>query len=102
MGDEFSNEVVMRVAGMLLLASSALAIVGTWGLAWLGSRLRIPRDIQFAIIWILAIIPCVAFVVSCVSMPGKYNIRMDLLIYPCILAVVVANAVGVTMSMRKS
>lgn len=101
MNDEWSSEIVMQVAAWLLLISSPLAISGAWFVPLLGRVLHIPLDIQFAIIWIMAVIPCLAFVASCVMMPIKYNIRLDLLFYPPILAVVLVNALGVTLLMRK-
>lgn len=87
-----TNEEIMHTAGTTLLVGSAISILVSCLNLWIGLLKAIPLGVRLHIIAILAVIPCIAFIVSCVYMPEKYNIRLDLLIYPQILFVVIISA----------
>lgn len=87
-----TNEEIMNIAGTTLLASSAVSILVSCLNLWIDLLKAIPLGVRLHIIAVLAFIPCIAFVVSCVYMPEKYNIRLDLIIYPQILFVVIISA----------
>jgi hypothetical protein len=91
------NERAMRVAATLIPVSAAVAMIGARSVR----RLRLPRSILVAMIWGLAILPGEMFVMNCVFMPSKYNIRVDLIIYPEMLMTVVRNAMEAMLELGK-
>ncbi len=89
------NESVANFAGIATLILIPVAVIGP--------KLNVLQGIiRPGFIWALALAPVFSFLLSCIYMPARMNIRVDLVIFPPLLLFVLINAAFVTYRMSKA
>jgi hypothetical protein len=94
-GAVMENEAIANIAGLATMILIPVALIGPKLNALQGVN-------RIGLIWALALAPVLSYLLSCLCMPLRMNIRVDLLIIPPLLLFVLVNAAFATYKMRKA